>query len=43
MSQQRHIKEVKKKPVLTPKEKKQAKQQKKHGADANPLIKQPTS
>lgn len=42
MSQQRHIKEVKKKALLTPKEKKQAKKNKKQAGDAAPLIKQPT-
>lgn len=40
MSNQRHIKEGKKKPLLSPKEKKAQKQQKKHSGDAAPLIKQ---
>jgi hypothetical protein len=42
MAQQRHIKETKKKAVLTPKEKKEAKKQKKKIGDAAPMIKQPT-
>jgi hypothetical protein len=41
MGQQRHIKETKKKALLTPKEKKEAKKQKKKVGDAAPMIKQP--
>ncbi len=42
MAQQRHIKETKKKALLSPKEKKDAKKLKKKAGDAAPMIKQPT-
>jgi hypothetical protein len=40
MSDHKHGKEDKKKPMLSPKERKALKQQKKHAGEAAPLIKQ---